>query len=230
MKRKNLFLMFFLLCLYVYSENFLDMQLSEMERYMQNELCSDKEYKILYYVFGNFTDSGNTEVLVFLDEKIKNQEIAATVSLTKVFCFDDKNNIRSTYTVDYSNVIVFKYRIYDCPALGQRCFQGWICDLNGNGRQELILEYGYRDFVSIRIIEFNDGAFRNLLEFMKMKTKVLDADARSGTLYLEREVWNKAERQYKKVRTKAVWNKKTGIYDETELETGRNISEFETGR
>ena len=115
--------------------------------------------------------------------------------------------------MDYSDVIVFKYRTYDCPALGQRRFQGWGCDLNGNGRQELILEYGYLKFVSIRIMEFDGGAFRDLLDFMKMGTKVLDADAETGTLFLEREVWDRDALQYRKIRTKAAWNAAVGLYE-----------------
>lgn len=185
---------------------------------------------IVQYIPGNFTGSGDTEVLVFFDEKSGNPEIAATVRLTKVFRLDGRNRIRSAYTVDYSDVIVFKYQTYDCPALGQRRFQGWVCDLNGNGRQELILEYGYLDFTSIRIIEFDGGALRDLLEFMEMNTKVLDADAETGTLFLEREVWDREALQYRKIRTRAVWNAAAGLYEETETATDRSIREFESGR
>ena len=210
-------------------KNLPDTRLGEMERYVQDESGTGTEYKILHYEVGNFTGSGDTEVLVFFDEKSGNPEIAATVRLTKVFRLDGRNRIRSAYTVDYSDVIVFKYQTYGCPALGQRRFQGWLCDLNGNGRQELILEYGYLNFVSIRIMEFDGGSFRDLLEFMKMNTKILDADAETGTLFLEREVWERDALQYRKIRTKAVWNAAAGLYEETETATGRSIREFGSG-
>ena len=210
-------------------KNLPDTRLGEMERYVQAESGTGTEYKILHYEVGNFTGSRDTEVLVFFDEKSGNPEIAATVRLTKVFRLDGRNRIRSAYTVDYSDVIVFKYQTYDCPALGQRRFQGWLCDLNGNGRQELILEYGYLNFVSIRIMEFDGGSFRDLLEFMKMNTKILDADAETSTLFLEREVWERDALQYRKIRTKAVWNAAAGLYEETETATGRSIREFGSG-
>lgn len=186
---------------------------------------------IVQYIPGNFTGSENTEILISFNEERFKKDGFFFIRLMQLYSFDRNENIAGVCDVaDYGIGIVGRRYMYECLPLGKRYSEGWICDLNGNGRQELIFEFGYLDFTSIRIMEFDDGTFRDLLEFMEMKTKVLDADVKSGTLYLEREVWNKSERQYEKVRTKAVWNKKAGIYEETELETGRDISEFESGR
>ena len=73
----------FALC--AHPKNLPEMRLGEMERYVQDESGTGKEYKILHYAFGNFTGPKDTEILVFFDEKSENPEIAATVRLTKVF-------------------------------------------------------------------------------------------------------------------------------------------------
>lgn len=185
---------------------------------------------IVQYIPGNFTSSGNTEFLISFNEKDFKKDDFFAIRLMQLYSFDKNENIAVVCDVaGYSTGIVGRRYMYECPPLGKRYSEGWICDLNGNGRQELILEYGYLNFTSIRIMEFDGGDFRDLLEFMEMDTKVLDVDLESGTLYLERRVWNMAERQAEKVRTKAVWNADTGVYEETELETGRNINEFDSG-
>ena len=62
-----------------------------------------------------------------------------------------------------------------------------------------------------------------------MNTKILDADAETGTLFLEREVWDMEALQYRKIRTRAVWNAAAGLYEETETETSRSIRDFGSG-
>lgn len=65
--------------------------------------------------------------------------------------------------------------------------------------------------MSIWIMEFNNGDFTSLLEFMEMLTKVLDAGVESGTLYHEREMANMTELRYQQIHTKAIWNADTAI-------------------
>ncbi len=193
-------------------------------------LDDGKRLFIVQYISGNFTGTGGTEFLIsFNEEKYKKDDFFC-IRLMRLYSFDkDENIINSCDVENYTTGIVERRYMYECPPLGKRYSEGWVCDLNGDGRQELIFEFGYLCFNSIRIMEFDDGSFRELLEFMEMDTKVLDADVESGTLYLEREVWNTEERQSEKVRTKAVWNADAGLYEEVELETGKNINEFDSG-
>lgn len=186
---------------------------------------------IVQYIPGNFTGSGNTDVLVAFNTESFRKDNFFAIRLMRLYSFDRNENIANVCEVSkYYTGIVERGYMYECPPLGKRYSEGWVCDLNGNGRQELILEYGYLDFTSIRIIEFDGGSFRDLLEFMEMNTKVLDADAEIGTLFLEREVWDREALQYRKIRTRAVWNAAAGLYEETETATGRSIREFESGR
>ncbi|MCM1222801.1 MAG: hypothetical protein NC548_50925 [Lachnospiraceae bacterium] len=185
---------------------------------------------IVQYISGNFTGTGNTEFLISFNEEKYKKDSFFSIRLMRLYSFDkDENIVNSCDVENYTISIVGRRYMNECLPLGKRYSEGWIYDLNRNGKLELIFISGEGLFSGICILEYSEGKFKNLLEVRDEWTKVLDADVESGTLYLERDVWNAEERQYRKVHTKAVWNEESGMYEETELETGRNINEFDSG-
>ena len=185
------------------------------------------EYFIVQYIFGNFTNSENTEVLVFFNQELYRSFNPYFMKRMQLYIFDSQENIVGYYGIDgyteeelehqfclamYSKK--FPNLLYECAELGRRYNSGWICDLNGNGKQELIFYSGMSWNSTIWILEFSEGALRNLLEDKDEHTRVIDADVDEHTIYLERTGFCVTQQKYVRYRAKYIWNSRSGMYEE----------------
>jgi hypothetical protein len=176
-------------------------------------------YFIIQYIFGNFTNSRKTEVVVFFNREEYRRESFFGISTMRLYIFDENENIIKECGIDkYVVSILKKQQLYECPPLGKTYSEGWVCDLNGNGKQELIFFHGDAMFDTMCILEYSDGELKNLLEFKDENTKVLDADLGKHTIYFERQTWDKIEKKYKLIKTKAVWDEEKNMYIEKIIE------------
>lgn len=178
------------------------------------------EYFIVQYIFGNFTNSENTEVLVFFNEELYRSFNPYFMKRMQLYIFDSQENIVGYYGIDgYADdqvrmqMLSTKY-LYECTELGRRYNTGWICDLNGNGKQELIFYNTMSWNDTIWILEFSEGALRNLLEYKDEHTRVIDADVDEHTIYLERTGFCVTQQKYVRYRAKYIWNSRSGMYEE----------------
>lgn len=200
-----------------------DFMLRNYEKILEivNEnLTGRHTFFIVQYIFGNFTNSGKIEVLVCFNKELFRSEDFFTIRKIGLFIFNEDQDVISCYYTDnYCVSLLNKERCYECIPLGKRYSEGWVCDLNGNGKQELIFSHGQAMNSAMCILEYSDGALVNVLDFIDEHTKVLDANVEEHSIYFSRHRFFPETKEYKTVYTKAVWNEKTGLYEETELET-----------
>lgn len=184
-----------------------------------NENLAERHKRfIVQYVFGNFANIGKTEVVVFFNEEdYRRESIFGTTSLG-LFIFDETEEILEHCEINnYCVSLLKKERCYECPALGNRFNEGWICDLNGNGKQELIIHHGWAMNNAKCILEYSDGELRNLLNFVDENTWVRNADLENHIIYFERYRFFPELKAYKTIYTKAVWDEKYKKYLEEEI-------------
>ena len=67
---------------------------------------------------------------------------------------------------------------------------------------------------TIWILEFSEGALRNLLEDKDEYTRVIDADVDEHTIYLERTGFCVTQQKYVRYRAKYIWNSQSSMYEE----------------
>jgi hypothetical protein len=183
----------------------------------------DDKVVFLFQEEGNFTNSGNTEIIAFYQSKnmLLNKEIRLK-SIHKVYCFicDETNQIIKAIEVKHYGTLEYEY-LYEIPMdiLGReiRWIENWfdnrfgyIGDFNENGKEEL---YFYE--VSGRgaypaFYEFQENGFKLILDYaeysieldlVKIDTekKILTFEGRGGE---EPEnisfIWNKDNQIYEK--------------------------------
>ena len=194
-------------------DDFMIRNYEKILKIVNENLTGRHELFIVQYIFGNFANLGKTEVIVFFNEEdYRRESIFGTTSLG-LFIFDEREKIIEHCEIkEYCVSILKREYCYECPALGERFNEGWICDLNGNGKQELIIHHGWAMNNAKCILEYSDGKLRNLLDFVDENTWVKNADLKSHTIYFERYRFFPELKEYKTIYTKAVWNEKSYKY------------------
>ena len=170
---------------------------------------------IVQYIYGNFANIGKKEVVVFFNEEdYRRESIFSTTSLG-LFIFDESEKIiKHCEYENYCVSLLKRQSCYECPALGKRFNEGWICDLNGNGKQELIIHHGWAMNNAKCILEYSDGELKNLLDFVDENTKVLDANLENHTIYFERYRFFPHTKEFRTIYTKSIWDQKSNKYVE----------------
>ncbi len=199
-------------------DNFMLRNYEKILKLVNENLTRQHKLFIVQYVFGNFANIGKTEVVVFFnEEEYRRESIFGTTSLG-LFIFDETEEIIEHCEIkNYCVSLLKKESCYECPTLGNRFNEGWICDLNGNGKQELIIHHGLAMNNAKCILEYWDGELRNLLNFVDENTWVKNADLENHIIYFERYRFFPGLKEYKTIFTKAVWDEKYKKYLEEEI-------------
>ena len=139
--KKILFYLFYLSLFYlVFSEDLTYIQKNVLLSYAQEYHPINNGYHSVYSYKGNYTDSGEEEYFVFICTTIKFNTAPSrdSIRLSGVVIFSSDNQVKYFYQLPYSTSIITK-GLYEVTSLGPRMSQGWIVDLNRNGKSELLL-------------------------------------------------------------------------------------------
>ncbi|MDR1839904.1 MAG: hypothetical protein LBQ93_10030 [Treponema sp.] len=132
------------------------------------ELSQSYNNRLAAQIEGNFTGSGNREIVVFYDETIMR---FSPSFLNAAFCLvldSSGENIENIYHIDWFGVTEGNADLTGVEELGREIIWkdkiiGRISDFNGNGREELFLSLLILDGTTVIIFEFDGTEFVELL-------------------------------------------------------------------
>jgi hypothetical protein len=132
------------------------------------ELSQSYNNRLAAQIEGNFTGSGNREILAFYDETIMR---FSPSFLSAAFCFvldSSGENIENIYHLDWAGITEAEADLTGVEEFGREIIWkdkiiGRISDFNGNGREELFLPVIRTHSTAVIIFEFDGTEFVDLL-------------------------------------------------------------------
>jgi hypothetical protein len=125
--------------------------------------------KLAVQIEGNFTGSGNREILTFYETTYQYNFIPPFLSAAFCFVLDSSGeNIENIYHIDWFGITEADADLAGVEALGREIIWkdriiGRISDFNGNGKEELFLSLLILDGTTVTIFEFDETKFVELL-------------------------------------------------------------------
>jgi hypothetical protein len=189
----------------------------------------DDELFFLFQEEGNFTNSGNTEILAFYQSKSLrlNKEVRLK-SIDKVYCFicDETNQIIKAIKVK-GYVTLENEHLYKIPMdiLGREIrwrdnwldnLFGYIGDFNENGKEELYFYESLGMGIYPAFYEFQEDSFKRILDYdyYSVHLDLVKVDTEKKELIFEGKGGGKPEN------ISFIWNKDNQIYEKKDHTIG----------
>lgn len=191
-------------------------QFTSVKNYMKKTF-KNQEYKIIQILEGKFLKKDTKSFLIFFDDAKRN--LGTGLKMLIVFDFFEDSSLANAYILDFPSDVFYPNGVLpDIPNFGEKFNQGWICDLNHNGIDEIFIYHGNKidGMETIIGFEYFRDYFHQILPYYSGDATVMKVDNNESSIYIRRitQLQLPSFSDIDGYDTKVVWDPKLCIYKE----------------